>query len=198
MSSQIQKQRDHYRMNDYQQEQWDALGQICSKIGSIDSIHSGELFLAIQSYVQFRNQLDNFLTQHFGQVCTRACFESRTSACCSKDGIIAFWADLVINAIHATQKEVDDLSASIQNPLYPHKCIYLGAQGCRWRIRPLGCALFLCDRVQDAVLKPCPDLRKRWEYFLVTGKSFRWPDRPVLFDKLEQVFMAAGCRMNRF
>jgi hypothetical protein len=26
------------------------------------------------------------------------------------------------------------------------------------------------------------------------GKSFRWPDRPVLFDQLEQVFMAVGCR----
>lgn len=194
MSSQIQNRRDHYRMNDYQHEQWDALGQIVEKIGSIDAIQRGELLQALQSYVLFRHQLDKFLAQHFSRVCTQACFESRTSACCSKDGIITFWADLVINVFHSTRNQIDDLSASVQSPLYSHKCIYLGPHGCRWRIRPLGCALFLCDRVVSDVLEPCPDLRGRWEYYKAMGKSFRWPDRPVLFDQLEQIFMDVGCR----
>ncbi len=194
MSSQIQNQREHYRMNDYQNEQWNALGQILDHIGSIDSIHSGELSRAIQSYLQFRHELDKFLAQHFGRLCTQACFESQTSACCSKDGIITFWADLVITVYHSTREQIGDLTTSIQSPLYPHKCIYLGSHGCRWRIPPLGCALFLCDGVQTSVLEPRPDLGAQWEHYRAMGKSFRWPDRPVLFDRLEQVFMALGCR----
>lgn len=177
-------------MNAYQMEQIDALNQVINTIGVLGSCQHG----AIASYVTFRRQLDQFTKRHFAAYCTQTCFESRTSACCSRDGIITFWADVVINIAHTNDHQIDDLFAAIENPLFMEKCIYLGKNGCRWQIRPLGCALFLCDQVQDAVMAPRPDLRRQWETFQSRAKGFRWPDRPVLFDHLERVFMDAGCR----
>lgn len=179
-------------MNAYQAEQMDALNQIVNNIGLLDPIKGD----TIRSYLSFRRQLDEFSERHFAVFCTQACFKSRTSTCCSKDGIITFWADVVINVAHADKHHIDDLFAAIENPLFPDKCIYLGANGCRWRVRPLGCALFLCDQVQEAVLAPNPELHRHWETYLSRGKAFRWPDRPVLFDHLERVFMDAGCRSS--
>ena len=177
-------------MNDYQAEQRDALEQIVQNIDVLVSIPND----AIGSYLSFRRQLDEFSDHHFARHCTRACFETRTSACCSKDGIITFWADMVINVANSDSRQIDDLFIAIDAPMYADKCIYLGKNGCRWQVRPLGCALFLCDRVKDEVLMRCLDLRTRWEAYQAMGKKFRWPDRPVLFDHLEQVFMGAGCR----
>jgi hypothetical protein len=177
-------------MNDYQREQRDALEQIVKKNDILASIHDD----GIGSYLSFRRQLDEFSDRHFARHCTRACFETRTSACCSKDGIITFWADMVINVACSDGHQIDDLYAAIEAPMFGDKCIYLGKNGCRWQVRPLGCALFLCDRVKDDVLARRLDLRTRWEAYQTMGKTFRWPDRPVLFDHLEQVFMGAGCR----
>jgi hypothetical protein len=177
-------------MNAYQAEQMDALNQIVNHIGLTASLQDD----AIRSYLEFRRQLDEFSEHHFSAFCTRACFESRTSACCSRDGIITFWADMVINAANADDLQIDDLFTAIQSPRFAEKCIYLGENGCRWRVRPLGCALFLCDQVQEAVLARNPDLHRQWETYKSRAKTFRWPDRPVLFDRLEQVFMDAGCR----
>jgi hypothetical protein len=179
-------------MNDYQTEQMEALGQIVKNNAILASIHDD----AICDYLSFRRQLDEFSDRHFSRFCTQSCFDSRTSACCSKDGIITFWADLVINAAHSNKHQIDDLFAAIEKPLHPHKCIYLGESGCRWQVRPLGCALFLCDQIQDHVLARRPDLQQRWGAFQSKGKTFRWPDRPVLFDHLERLFMDAGCRSS--
>lgn len=177
-------------MNAYQAEQMDALKQIVNHIGIMASIQED----AIRTYLSFRRELDEFSKRHFSSFCTQACFESRISACCSRDGIITFWADMVINIAHADRHQIDDLFAAIENPLFADKCIYLGENGCRWWVRPLGCALFLCEKVQVDVLARRPQLHRQWDSYLSAAKKFRWPDRPVLFDRLEQVFMDAGCR----
>ena len=177
-------------MNAYQMEQMDALNQILNNIGILDSFQED----AVRAYLSFRRQLDAFSERHFSAFCTQACFESRSSICCSKDGIITFWADVVINAANSEKHRIDDLLTAIESPMFADKCIYLGADGCRWRVRPLGCALFLCDQIREAVLAPDPELHRQWEAYLSMGKAFRWPDRPVLFDHLEQVFMGVGCR----
>ena len=177
-------------MNAYQSEQMDALNQIVNHIDILKSIRDD----GVRSYLTFRRHLDEFSKKHFAAFCTRACFENRTSACCSKDGIITFWADMVINIANTEECQIDDLFTAIATPLFAEKCIYLGENGCRWRVRPLGCALFLCDQVQDAVLERHADLRRQWEAIQSRAKAFRWPDRPILFDYLEQVFMEAGCR----
>jgi hypothetical protein len=178
-------------MNSYQREQLDALAQVVHHVEILSSIRD-----VLSTYLSYRRQMDEFTERHFAAFCTQRCFESRASACCSKDGIITFWADMVVNAAIADKRQIDDLFSAIKKPLFADKCIYLGENGCRWAIRPLGCALFLCDPVQDAVLTRRTELRRLWEIFESRARAFRWPDRPVLFDHLEQVFMAAGCQSS--
>jgi hypothetical protein len=177
-------------MNEYQAEQMDALKQIVNHIELMVSVQDGP----VRSYMDFRRRLDEFSMRHFSTFCTRSCFESRISACCSKDGIVTFWADMVVNVAQGDNHRIDDLFDAIESPRFTDKCIYLGENGCRWLVRPLGCTLFLCDRVQEDVLAQRPELRRQWEAFQSEAKTFRWPDRPVLFDHLEQIFMDAGCR----
>jgi hypothetical protein len=180
-------------MNEYQQEQWSALYQIVSTMASIEAFSSETICDEIRAYLQFREQLEGFLNRHFGQFCTQACFERQVSACCSKDGIITFWADHVINAQCSDELQIEALRSAIHRPLRQSKCIYLGSSGCLWNVRPLGCAMFLCDAVQHDVFRAKPSVERKWLDFLKSAKTFRWPDRPVLFDRLEQLFMAAGC-----
>jgi hypothetical protein len=181
-------------MNEYQQEQWSALRQIADTIASIEAFAGEALRGEIRDYLQFREQLEVFLNQHFGRFCTQACFERQVSACCSKDGIITFWADHVINLYCSDNLQIEVLSSAIHRPLRQDKCIYLGTNGCLWKVRPLGCAMFLCDAVQRDVFKVQPSVERIWQGYSQKAKTYRWPDRPVLFDRLEQLFMAVGCR----
>lgn len=181
-------------MNDYQKEQLDALSQVRKLFAEIGVSSVDELRSDIPAYLNFRSRLDRFLDQHTGSFCTTACFSSRTSACCSKDGIITFWADVVINALCSDRSDLDRLHSAIISPHRLDKCIYLGTEGCLWRIRPLICAMFICDHIQTEVLDAEPDIHARWQSFQQTARSFRWPDKPVLFDHLEEVFMERGCR----
>lgn len=185
---------DIVRMNDYQQEQWDALMLITRQMRSLTAPQKERLMNRIAPYLEFRRGVDRFLDAHFAIHCTRNCFEDRSSACCSKDGIITFWADGVINALVADEMQFQDLLQALVRPFSPHKCTYLGPDGCRWRVRPLMCAMFLCDEVQERVFVTDRGARDRWGELLVTAKSFRWPDQPVLFDWLEIFFMDLGCR----
>ena len=183
-------------MNEYQKEQWDALTQIKSALHRLTSSDHAELDQAMAPYIRFRGKLDRFLGQHFAGHCSLTCFQSELSACCSKDGIITFWADVAINALRSSTEEIQILLDAIRNPRSPNKCIYLGPAGCCWHLRPLVCAMFLCDQVQDIVLASRPEIASRWQALENEAKGFRWPDRPVLFDLMEQKFIAAGCRSS--
>jgi hypothetical protein len=182
------------KMNDYQKEQWDALSLIMIQIGSLDGSRRHFLETRIAAYLAFRQRADQFLRSHFADHCTRSCFENRLSACCSKDGIITFWADAVVNALVSSDSRMEDLFQALARPSYAHKCTYLGPDGCRWQVRPLMCAMFLCDAVQGRVFGADPSAEARWDSMVKEAKSFRWPDRPVLFDWLETYFMELGCR----
>ena len=181
-------------MNEYQQEQWSALHQIMGTMASIETLSGITLDNEICAYLQFRQQLEGFLNLHFGQFCIQTCFERQLSACCSKDGIITFWADHVINAQCSDDRQIEALRKAIRQPMRQNKCIYLGNNGCLWKVRPLGCAMFLCDAVQHDVFKAQPSVERVWLDYVERARTYRWPDRPVLFDRLEQLFMAAGCR----
>jgi len=61
-----------------------------------------------------------------------------------------------------------------------------------WRIKPIVCEMFLCNAAEKAVLKENPITQKRWEALVRQKKDFTWPDRPVLFDTLEQICIEAG------
>ena len=182
------------KLNIYQREQLEALHQVKNRLQKLDGKKRAGLEELIQPYLEFREKLHLFLTTQFGKYCTQACFNSQSSACCSKDGIITFWADHVINACCCTEAALDGLAASIQNPLHKRKCIYLGANGCLWKVTPVVCAMFVCDQALSDTIHQDPELNQAWERYQVQAKAFRWPDKPVLFDLLEEMFIEMGCQ----
>jgi len=184
-------------MNDYQQEQWDALDLARREISRLSSGELASLNTKIQSYLEFRDRVDRFLNHHFSDHCNQSCYENRRSACCSKDGIVTFWADVLVNVLVSGTAELNTLERSLRRPCYDYKCTYLHAGGCRWKLRPLMCAMFLCDQVKEQVFGDSMDeIRRRWTRLNQEANSHRWPDRPVLFDHLETYFMARGVRSS--
>lgn len=181
-------------MNDYQKEQWDALNQATTTLKRMSSRELDTLHGEMKAYLTFRHEVDDFLKTHFSTYCTQSCFENQQSACCSKDGIITFWADVVINAVLSSAVQLDTLFNAISQPRSFNKCIYLSAQGCCWQMPPLVCAMFLCDGAQQKAFDNQPEIQMRWQGLKSRAQKFRWPDQPVLFDTLEIKFMEAGCR----
>jgi hypothetical protein len=180
------------KMNEYQQEQLDALKIVRLGLWRLGDGKRTELFEAIRDYMQFRQSVDHFLKRFFSDVCNQTCYLSRTSACCSKDGIITFFADTVVNALHATPAQLDRLEAVLKRVNGGHRCVYLGSRGCMWTVRPVVCAMFLCDRAMAAVFRVYPEAKKVWDSLRRQEKLFKWPDRPVLFDLLEKMFLDLG------
>lgn len=181
-------------MNDYQQEQLEALKMVRQGLLQLGEAARAELIASIVDYVQFREGVDNFLKQYFDKVCTHTCYLSRTSACCSKDAIITFFADTVVNALQSAPHRLDQLEAVLKRPNRGHRCVYLGSGGCRWTVRPIVCAMFLCDRAMNTIFIDNPEARNAWEALRKQEKFFKWPDRPVLFDDLEKIFLGLGYR----
>jgi len=146
----------------------------------------------IQPYLLFRQDVDAFLARHFSKICDRKCYGTSRSACCSREGIITFFGDVAVNALVSDQRQLKLLLDTLQQDTSGPKCVYLGAGGCLWRTRPIVCAMFLCDSAQEQVFLSRPDLAAAWEELGKRRKRFTWPDRPVLFDRLEKTFLDAG------
>ena len=147
-------------------------------------------------YIQFREEVAAFQDRYFQGLCNAACYQAHRSACCNKDGIITFFADLVINAVESDVQELRSLMACLRQPRHDMKCVYLGPQGCRWHLKPIVCEMFLCDRAQEEVFRASAHAAMLWEGMKKRALRFRWPDRPVLFDRIESRFMAAGVRSS--
>lgn len=180
-------------MNTYQKEQLDALKMVVDHLSRLTAAEQLALRSTVQAYLDFRRQVDHFLERHFSNVCTRSCFQSRRSACCSREGIITFFADVVVNVLRSTPAEIELLHGVLQLPHEGSKCVYLGKQGCLWRIKPIVCQLFLCDAATREVFEHNPGASARWEMLQKEAQRFKWPDQPVLFDALEKYFLDAGC-----
>jgi hypothetical protein len=183
-------------MNDYQKEQLQAWQVLIQRLKQMPLEEKNAISREIQKYLDFRIQVDVFLNHYFSKYCTTTCYESNRSACCSKDGIVTFWADLVITAIAGEPRHPEQMIASVQRPYYSDKCIYLTPKGCCWHVRPLVCCMFLCDQVQQEVFSTEQKAAEKWAHLCRQARSFRWPDRPVLFDRLERVFITQGCRSS--
>lgn len=179
-------------MSPYNQEQYDALDMVRCHLARLGKGEKTALAASLEDYLLFRKSVDDFLQTHFGSVCHQACYQSQVSACCSREGIVTFFGDVVINVLLSATREIDRLANVLQNGDNGLKCIYLGRSGCLWRLRPIVCAMFLCDQAEGKVFRDRPELRRQWEGFRERKKRFTWPDRPVLFDDLETVFIEAG------
>ena len=146
----------------------------------------------LADYLTFRDAVDAFQVNYFRDICNRKCYQSKLSACCSRDGIIIFFADVIINALMAGPAALERLQDVLTHPHEGFKCVFLEHEGCLWRIKPIVCEMFLCDAAEKAVLKENPVARKRWDALGRQKKDYTWPDRPVLFDTLEQICIDAG------
>jgi hypothetical protein len=177
----------------YQVEQIETLGRVRMHLKSMPRAERDWLREQAAEYLDFRSRMDAFLQGHFDGICSTTCYRSRVSACCSREGIVTFFADVVINLLHSEEQEVDRLVNVLQAEHHGAKCVYLGDHGCLWRIKPIVCQMFLCDPAKARVFGGRPDLQAVWSGFEQERKRFTWPDRPVLFDRIEAHFIAAGC-----
>jgi len=181
-------------LTSFQIQQHDALQMVRHHLEKNGAAERDALCACIADYLDYRHRLDQFLADHFHHLCNVTCYQSALSACCAREAIITFFAEVVINVLASSPTELDRMMARLSQPHEGSRCVYLGSAGCLWRVRPIVCALFLCDRAEREVLAPKPELQRRWQSLRDEARRFRWPDRPVLFDELEQRFMAAGCR----
>ena len=181
-------------MSEYNKEQFAALCMVQQHLASLAVAPKEQLLKRLTGYLAFRKDVDNFLEEHFSGICTRTCYRDRLSACCSREGIITFFADMVINALMSAADEIEALKVVLQKPNRGFKCVYLGERGCMWRVKPIICEMFLCDRAQQTVFEQAPNLAAQWEAFIQAKKRYTWPDQPILFDDLEAVFLEAGLR----
>ena len=139
-----------------------------------------------------RAEVRAFQEERFSGVCTAKCFRDGTSACCAREGIAAFFADVVIDTLLSTPDEIDLLEEVLSGSSEGPACVYLGPSGCLWRLKPIACEMFLCDHARRSVLDADEAAASLWESLRAQERQFTWPDRPVLFDELEARFMEEG------
>ena len=179
-------------MDEYQKEQLDAFLMAKEYVDCLTPDNKKALLSLIKRYLDYRRQVDGFLETHFSGICTQNCYENNKSACCSKEGIITFFADTVINVLMSSEAQINALCGRLRTENKGFKCIYLGPSGCLWQIKPIVCEMFLCDPAKNQAFGENPELVKKWEVLRKTEKDFKWPDKPVLFDEIEEIFITAG------
>ena len=179
-------------MTEYQHEQMEALELVTEHLSGLKTADIAALKGKLADYLCFRRDVDTFLSTHFSDICTETCYQSRISACCTREGIITFFADVVVNVIMSDEIAIKTLFSVLRSSQEGSKCIYLGEKGCLWQVKPLVCEMFLCKKAEDAVLKINQDLQNEWHVLQKREKTFRWPDQIVLFDELEQLFLDVG------
>lgn len=180
-------------MSDYQFEQLEALSLVRMHLKVLPRGEKDKLRLLSADYLEFRRRVDRFIEVHFGRVCDQSCYQSRLSACCSREGIVTFFADVVVNQLFCEEAEVDALAQALRQENSGFKCVYLGRGGCRWKIKPIVCQMFLCEPARARVFRQDAAAESEWSNLERQRRRFTWPDRPVLFDLIEKYFIALGC-----
>ncbi len=179
-------------MSEYNREQSEAILVVSHRLTKLSPSELARLKTRIRNYLRFRKEVGQFLRHYFSEVCTQKCYQNHYSACCSREGITTFFADVVINVLISSDEEIDQLLHVLSLPNLRTKCVYLGAKGCLWRVKPIVCEMFLCEYAKKTVFdKDRPALRE-WERLKRREKRYTWPNRPVLFDDLESYFIRAG------
>ena len=175
--------------NEYNRDQIEAFAMVRQYLRAFSRSRISQIKQWIKPYLRFRDDVADFQRQYFSEICTQKCFTSQTSACCNREGIATFFADVVINVLLSSDREVDALLDILSWDRGGFKCIYLTEDGCLWRLKPIVCEMFLCKHAKDAVLENNDVLGTQWKKFRRRERRYTWPSRPVLFDKLEELFI---------
>lgn len=180
-------------LSPYNQEQLDAIYIVRQYCGLVPSAEVKNIQSLIRPYVAFRQETADFQSKYLSGVYTHNCFTSWTSACCGREGIMTFFADVVINFLLSSKEEIKSLEQALLTDPGGTKCVYLSNQkGCLWHLKPIVCEMFLCDKAKETILNHHNRLRKKWEALRIKEKDFTWPDKPVLFDEIEKIFINRG------
>lgn len=179
-------------MSEYNREQSEAILLVRHHFRTLSPSEPARLKARTRNYLRFREEVDRFLQHYFSEVCTQKCYQDNYSACCGREGITAFFADVAINVLVSSDKEIDRLLEVLSLPNLGMKCVYLGDRGCLWRIKPIVCEMFLCEHARKTVFDKDPSALNEWERLKRREKRYTWPNRPVLFDDLETCFIRAG------
>jgi hypothetical protein len=179
-------------MSEYNLEQSEAIVMVQDHLKTLSGAELMNLKTKIESYLGFRKDVDDFQRRYFSGVCTHMCYQDHFSACCNREGIVTFFADVVINVLMSQDEEVEGLLHVLRLPNPGLKCIYLGRGGCLWRVKPIVCEMFLCEHARNTVFDKEPEGLRVWEELKGREKGYTWPDGPVLFDELEAYFIEKG------
>jgi len=79
----------------------------------------------LKAYLSFRQETDRYLDQYFTGICSLTCYQNLHSACCSRDGIITFFGDMVINTLYSSDPALDRMALRLQSPHRGNKYLYL-------------------------------------------------------------------------
>ncbi len=179
-------------MNTYQKEHFDTYRLVMNFLGNRPASERRSLIDLSADYVDFRKRLDRFQQAHVAELCADKCYRTHESMCCSRDSIVVYFADVVVNCLHSEGAEIDRIISVLESSNTGHQCIYLTAQGCRWRILPIVCGMFLCDAAASCISEAGSTILKQWQDLAAERLRYTWPDRPVVFDALEKRFLAHG------
>ena len=180
------------RIGEYNTDQLASFRALTEAMHRLDEAELHGLRQAILPYLDFRRNLDRFSSACFGSYCGRTCFETCMSACCGFESIFTFFADQVVTCLESEPADMDALFRVLARPNTSKNCVYLGQNGCLWRVRPISCAMFFCDQAKEAVFGEQPKAKSTWEVLRAREKEFTWPTQPVLFDELEVFFRNKG------
>jgi len=114
------------KCSEYQKEQQEALELVQKHLAGLSRDALVYLQGQISEYLAFRHDVDCFLDKYFSHLCSDTCYRSRLSACCTREGIITFFADVVINALQSSPSEMQALQEMLAIPHQGNKCLYLG------------------------------------------------------------------------
>ncbi len=177
----------------YNKEQLDAIKIVRQYLDKCPTSEIESLKVDLKPYLTFRGDTAEFQRQYLSKICNHNCFTSWTSACCGREGIMTFFADVVINYLLSTEEEIEALVQTLLSDSGGTKCVFLSnKKGCLWHLKPIVCEMFLCDQAKKFVLEVNDQRKLEWEEFRKKEKNFTWPDKPVLFDEIETIFINKG------
>jgi len=176
----------------YNRDQIEAIILAHNHLRSLNPHELSKLRSKIEGYLRFRKEVYEFQRYYFSEICTNQCFENNYSACCNLEAVAIFFADVVINVLLSSDQEIYHLLEALRMGSRGFKCVYLGNSGCIWRLKPIACEMFLCKDAKAAVFTKNNVALRQWEEFKCREKAYTWPDKPVLFDDLEEYFIKAG------
>ncbi len=168
-----------------------AIGRIFSQMSGEEQRRLRDL---VVPYLDFRRRLDAFNDRWFGDYCPGACFRTGLSACCGFESIIIFFADQVISLLESRPGEMERTLRALENPRSRQHCVFLGRDGCLWRVRPITCAMYYCDPAKNHVFGEFPQAGILYSQFREEEREFTRPVKPVLFDTIEKIFIERGVK----